>query len=74
MSNPRVGAYVLIPDDCPVRCAHTGGGDVEVLLGSPRNGFEMVFEPEALGRFVDVASRALAAPVPDDANASTSVA
>ena len=71
MANPRVDAYVIITDDCPVTCTLTGDSAIEVRFGDLVGGFELVCERAALLRFIETASRALASPLPDDPMAGT---
>lgn len=66
MSSPMVGVYVKVPADCDVTYSYEVGGDVEILLGTLRDGYEIIFERAALARFVEVAQHALAAPVDPD--------
>jgi hypothetical protein len=75
MSAPRVGAYVLVPGDCAVSCSIGGpdGQEIEVRLGHHRTCFELVIERDALVRLVQVATRALAMPIPDDPMAAIPV-
>ena len=60
MTTPRVGAYVIVPRDCPMAYSLTGDDDIEVRLGTRTDGFELVFEREALAHLVAMADRALA--------------
>lgn len=63
---PRVSAYVRIPDGCPMSCRLTVSGDIEVLIGTPRDGFEFVAKREALAALVHIGQRALAEPETDE--------
>lgn len=64
-TSPRVSAYVRIPDDCSMSCRFAGPDDIEVLLGSHRNGFEFVIQRAGLARLVLLGQKALAAPASD---------
>ena len=67
MSNPpNVLAWVEIPDDCRFAVQYTGDGDLHFMIGDPLNAVDIFFEPEALGRFVALATEALAQPAPAD--------
>jgi hypothetical protein len=62
MSNPpNVMAWLEIPDDCDFAVKYTGDGDLHFMIG---DGVDVLFEPEALGRFVALATEALAQPEP----------
>jgi len=63
---PHVSAYVRIPDGCPMSCRLTISGDIEIQVGSPRDGFEFVAHREALADLVRLGQRALAAPETDE--------
>jgi hypothetical protein len=61
MTAPTVGAYVKVPADCDITYSFEVGEDVNVLLGTARVGFEIIFERAALERFVGVGEKALRA-------------
>lgn len=65
-TSPRVSAYVRIPDDCSMSCRFAGPDDIEVLLGTHRNGFEFVVQRAGLARLVLLGQQALAGPASDD--------
>lgn len=67
MSNPpNVLAWLEISDDCRFSVEYTGDGDLHFMIGYPHDGIDMLFEPDALCRFVALASEALAQPEPPD--------
>jgi hypothetical protein len=62
MSNsPNVAAWLEIPDDCEFAVRYTVGGELLFMIG---DGVDVLFEPDALGRFVALATEALAQPAP----------
>lgn len=63
---PRVAAWLDIPDDCRMAAQITADGDVQFTMGDRQDGLEIVFEHEALIRFVALASDVLAQPEPAD--------
>jgi hypothetical protein len=65
MSNPpNVMAWLEIPDDCRFTVEYTGDGDLHFMIGTRHDGVDLLFEPEALLRFVALATEALAQPEP----------
>jgi hypothetical protein len=73
-ANPYMSAYVRIPDDCSMSCRFAVGDDIEVLMGSQRNGFEFVIQREGLARLVLLGQQALARPATDDTRLELPVA
>lgn len=67
-TSPYVSAYVRIPDGCPMSCRLTASGDIEVLIGTIRDGFEFVAGREGLANLVRIGQQALAAPETDEAD------
>jgi hypothetical protein len=61
MTTPSVGAYVKVPAGCEITYRFDVDGDIEILLGSVHDGFELLFEPTALARFTTVAEQAIQA-------------
>jgi hypothetical protein len=55
----RVGAYVMVDDHCPIEFSIDGDGDVELLMGDRCDGFEMIYTPTALQRFLTLGAQAL---------------
>ncbi|TDQ00641.1 hypothetical protein [Labedaea rhizosphaerae] len=63
MTTPSAGAYIKVPAGCEITYRFDVDGDIEILLGSVHDGFELLFEPAALARFTAVAEQALKANV-----------
>lgn len=55
----QLGTWARIADHCPLESSVNGDGEIEMLMGGPTDGFEVVFTPEALARFLRVAGQAL---------------
>lgn len=67
MNNPpQVSVWLDVPDDCRMQAEFTGDRDINVMFGEPSDGVNVLFEREALARFVKLASELLAVPLPDD--------
>lgn len=67
MSNPpQVSVWLDVPDGCRMRAEFTGDRDIQITFGNPSDGANMLFEREALERFVNLASELLAVPLPED--------
>jgi len=62
----RVSAWVGIRDDCDLECNVTSDQGVEFTFGGRSDGFDIVFQYEALKSFVQLASETLARPLPED--------
>ncbi|TDP94030.1 hypothetical protein [Labedaea rhizosphaerae] len=62
MSRPTVNAYVKIPAGCDISYSFGADGDIEVLFGSVREGFEVILTPEALAKLAAVIHQALHVP------------
>lgn len=56
----KVGTWAEIDDGCPVTYTFDGDDNVELHVGDRCDGFQMIFTPPALERFVLVAAKALA--------------
>lgn len=56
----KVGAWVTVDDHCPIEFSIDGDGDIDLLMGSRRDGFEMIYTPMALERFLALGAEALA--------------
>lgn len=54
----NVSSWVIIRRGCPITC-RVNGDDVEFQLGSAADGFEFVFDVDALRDFVRVARTAI---------------
>ena len=71
MSNPpEVALWLTVPNDCRM-CAEFENGDLEfpdihIILGSNQQDQNLLFEREALTRFVELAQRILAIPVANE--------
>lgn len=68
MNNPpRASLWLDVPDDCHMTAEFTGDGDIQVVLGAQAAEQQnLLFEPLALQRFVELATRMLTLPEPDD--------
>lgn len=69
LSNPpEVALWLSIPDNCRMRADFEVGDneapDIHVILGSNGDDTHLLFEREALERFVTLAQRMLAVPDP----------
>lgn len=66
---PQVALWLSVPDTCRMRGDFEIGQhespDIHVILGSNSDDIHLLFEREALGRFVALAQRMLAIPYPD---------
>lgn len=65
-SPPNVLAWLEVPEACCLSVEYTGDGDLHFMMGDPHDGVDLLFEPEALRRFVALANDALAQPKPED--------
>lgn len=63
MTTPYVSAYVKVPADCEITYSFEVGDDIRVTLGSTWDGFEIIFERQALQRLAGVVGQALRAPL-----------
>lgn len=70
---PQVSVWLDIPDDCRMQAAFTGDRDIHITFGEPTEGQNLLFEREALERFVKLANGLLAVPLPDDFKADLPV-
>jgi hypothetical protein len=75
MSNPpQVSVWLDVPDDCRMQGEFTGDRDIHIIFGQFGSGQQNVlFEREALERFVTLANELLAMPLPDDRKADLPV-
>jgi hypothetical protein len=75
MSNPpEVSLWLDVPENCQIQGEFTGDRDILVTFGEFGNGQQNVlFEREALERFVKLASELLAVMLPDDPKAELPV-
>ncbi|MFC5290910.1 hypothetical protein ACFPM7_28000 [Actinokineospora guangxiensis] len=55
----KVGAWIAVDDHCPMEFSIDGDGDAELLLGDRSDGFEFLFSPVALERFLALGAEAL---------------
>ena len=67
LSNPpQVSFWLTVPNDCQMVSEFEVGDDspdIEFFFGSERDGSHVLFERQALARFVELAQRALAVPL-----------
>lgn len=67
---PQLSLWMAVPDRCPMRSDFEIGddrrSDIQVVLGSPGECVSLVFERQALERFLALAQRMLAVPDPQD--------
>lgn len=64
---PQASIWLDIPDDCHIQGEFTGDRDITITFGTFGQGQQTVlFEREALQRFVKLANELLAAPLPAD--------
>lgn len=67
LSNPpRVAFWLTVPDHCRMVSGFEvgdDGPDIEFFFGAERDGSHVLFERQALERFVELAQRALAVPL-----------
>lgn len=65
--SPEAALWLTVPDNCWMRgefeVGHHVLPDIHILLGSDRHDKHLLFEREALERFVTLAQRMLAVPV-----------
>jgi hypothetical protein len=74
MSNPpQVSVFLDVPEGCRMQGEFTGDLDIQIRFGEPSDGAHLLFEREALKRFVELAKKLLAAPVPEDRKAALPV-
>jgi hypothetical protein len=67
MNNPpQVSVFLDVPEGCRMHGGFTGDLDIQIRFGDPRDGAHVLFEREALERFVVLASQLLTVPVPED--------
>lgn len=57
--NLKVSSWVVIRKGCPIAYSVQGAEQIEFRLGTRLDGFEFVFEPEALQAFVESAQLAI---------------
>ena len=55
-----VSSWVAIREGCPMRCDVLGSGETHFLCGSPTDGIEFSFDPDALRAFLELGTKALA--------------
>ncbi|MFC5288212.1 hypothetical protein ACFPM7_14220 [Actinokineospora guangxiensis] len=55
----KVGAWVSVDDYCPMEFSIDGDGNAELLLGDRSDGFELLYSPVALERFLVLGAEAL---------------
>jgi hypothetical protein len=69
---PEVAVWVKIPDRCRLAGEFDPGGgddlDIHFMLGSPTDDVNLLFEREALRRFINLAEQLLA--IPEDQRAA----
>jgi hypothetical protein len=71
---PQASIWLDIPDDCRIQGEFNGDLDIQFTFGVFGSGQQnMLFEREALERFVKLASELLAAPLPEDHKATLPV-
>ncbi len=73
MNSPQVSVFLDIPEGCRMQGAFTGDLDIQIRFGDPNDGAHVLFEREALERFVGLANTLLAVPVPEDRKAELPV-
>lgn len=75
MNNPpEASIWLDIPEDCRIQGEFTGDRDIHITFGKfGQSQQNMLFEREALERFVKLASELLAAELPADYKAATPV-
>ncbi len=56
----KMGTWVIIHDDCPLRFTINGDCDAEMFMGQDSCGFELVLSAGALERFLALGAEALA--------------
>lgn len=70
---PQLSLWMAVPDRCPMRSdfevGNDSASDIQVVLGSPGECVSLVFERQALERFLALAQRMLAVPDPRDSAA-----
>jgi hypothetical protein len=71
---PQAAIWLDIPNDCHVQGEFTGGRDIQITFGQfGQNQHTLLFEREALQRFVKLANDLLAVPLPADRKAELPV-
>jgi hypothetical protein len=74
MNNPpHVSVWLDVPDDCRIQGEFTGDRDMQMTFGEFGYQQTVLFEREALERFVRLASELLAVPLPEDRKADLPV-
>lgn len=67
MNNPpQVSVWLDVPDDCRMQGEFTGDRDIQIQFGGLHDGAHLLFEREALERFVTLATDLLAVPLPEN--------
>lgn len=59
-SDVNVGTWAKVNDRCPMEYRVNGDDEVELLMGHRADSFEVIFTPEALERFLELGTQALA--------------
>lgn len=70
---PHASLWLDIPDDCRIQGEFTGDRDIQITLGEPDSQQYLLFEREALERFVKLAAELLAVSLPEDHKAELPV-
>lgn len=71
---PHASVWIDVPEDCHIQGEFTGDLDIQITFGEFGGGQQNVlFEREALERFVKLASELLVVPIPEDRKAALPV-
>jgi hypothetical protein len=65
-----ISANIDIPNGCPMECRINMKGEIEFSIGTWQGGVEILFDRYALERFSELATTALAEPVPANPEAA----
>jgi len=72
-NSPQVSVWLDVPDNCRIQGEFPGARDIPITFGEFGSTQNLLFEREALERFVKMASNLLAAPLPEDRKAELPV-
>lgn len=72
---PQASVWLDVPEGCYIQGEFTGDRDIQITFGEFGNATQqnVLFEREALERFVKLASELLAVPLPEDRKADLPV-
>jgi hypothetical protein len=63
---PHASIWLDVPEDCRMQAEFTGDRDIHLTFGEYGNQQNLLFERDALERFVSLANELLAVPLPED--------